>query len=1234
MADFTVSTEINSSAAVAGANAFDAAIDKIAASTQKMRAEMAAMNRDIRTATGNIKTQMDALSSATAAKGVANLDTALKGLVATLAAATAPLSATANFAAVLAGNLHTLQVAASSFVTAAANSAKIIREVGQAAGSAHKPLKTFADQYNKLDLKLSGLETSAGAIERIGTALGGLAAAAASTFNVAASLELLRKEIRAWAKVGAGFAKSVDTVNTALAKLVAGGAGSKIGIDALIRQMGRLRRAMTTGFQGIAGNLPAALTGMQAFGAAVAAINPAPVMALGTAMALASRSSRGLVVGLQRLARINLANINFAPMAASMTAALPALQAFAQAMRVLAIASAQVARTLPIVNANQNANRAAAAGPSFPSAVGIGAQAVQTAIRTINTQLARLPVAARLGIGSIGDAFRAVTAPARFLLGVLGGYPKRLGQILLTLGAFGTLLAIPRAISGFTELTDVYTSLQNRLLAVTKDQAKANVLFKDAFDIAQRGFAPIDAVAEGYARFSRILGKVGASREDIKDFTETLVLGLRQSGATAAETSSVIIQLSQALNKGKLDGDELRSFLENGGVLVDFVEKQMGKAFAQIVEDMKKGKTGLDEFVRAVIRARPGVAGFFDNATRTVEGAFVQLRNQALKTFGEISRAVNFQERIGAAIDQIREKLSDPQIGNALQGILNYFLSFVDQAALAAAGVRNLLDAIEDVAVILANPVSSLSKYIGLGGAGIDAALAADRARRAAREATPFAFDPTSAAASSIANGVAALRDELNKLPKDPLKFATEEGRLAALTTINAVSSKVQSLGTLVEQVGRSKLIQFDESQKAELFRDLATIQVAAQQIGRNKISVPISVDTEASVARLRDNFTALAARAKSEIKEIEREIASPGGAGSSELIDIKPMIEKIAELKAVVASTTDAVTALNAAMGAAQSLTGVQPNVPQGARAGAGSSIGKIKSIKTGGGGDGVIKSAKERIALLKEEIGLLNASMSGSLRIELAAKTRVEIEKAITAELRKQSPALAKNLETLIRTKAAAEEVKRTYEQWKGLGEGIGNTLADTFIEGAKNGEKFATSMKKAAAQIVELTIRTLILKPLIENMGRLGGSIGTGGGEGGIGTALNSFLTFADGGVMSNGRVQKFARGGVTSGPTYFPMANGAGLMGEAGKEAIMPLRRLANGRLGVEAGGAGGGQTYAPQISIVINGDANERTVARFRQVAREEIAGATPKIINGATRDVVRRHRSAQNFLAR
>ncbi|MBM6592372.1 phage tail tape measure protein [Microvirga pudoricolor] len=73
------------------------------------------------------------------------------------------------------------------------------------------------------------------------------------------------------------------------------------------------------------------------------------------------------------------------------------------------------------------------------------------------------------------------------------------------------------------------------------------------------------------------------------------------------------------------------------------------------------------------------------------------------------------------------------------------------------------------------------------------------------------------------------------------------------------------------------------------------------------------------------------------------------------------------------------------------------------------------------------------------------------------------------------------------------------------------------------------------------------------------------------------------FAQGGVMSRGMVMPFAQGGVVGAPTYFPLGRGLGLMGERGAEAVMPLARGPDGRLGVRGGGGGRPMTVTVNVA---------------------------------------------------
>uniref|UniRef100_UPI00352A2433 phage tail tape measure protein n=1 Tax=Aerococcus urinaeequi TaxID=51665 RepID=UPI00352A2433 len=104
---------------------------------------------------------------------------------------------------------------------------------------------------------------------------------------------------------------------------------------------------------------------------------------------------------------------------------------------------------------------------------------------------------------------------------------------------------------------------------------------------------------------------------------------------------------------------------------------------------------------------------------------------------------------------------------------------------------------------------------------------------------------------------------------------------------------------------------------------------------------------------------------------------------------------------------------------------------------------------------------------------------------------------------------------------------------------------------------------------------------------------------------------WLPFEKGGVINKGKLQPFASGGIVASPTIFPMAGGAGLMGEAGPEAIMPLKRTSSGDLGVKAEGAG-----VTNITMNINAvDANS-----FVQMLRHNKAAITSLVVENILSD--------------
>ncbi len=138
--------------------------------------------------------------------------------------------------------------------------------------------------------------------------------------------------------------------------------------------------------------------------------------------------------------------------------------------------------------------------------------------------------------------------------------------------------------------------------------------------------------------------------------------------------------------------------------------------------------------------------------------------------------------------------------------------------------------------------------------------------------------------------------------------------------------------------------------------------------------------------------------------------------------------------------------------------------------------------------------------------------------------------------------------------------------------LSGGIGGGLRRAFDGLVFDGMKLSDALKGVAKSIAD-TVYGIAIKPVTS---AAGGALAQG-----LAGVMSAFMPFANGGAFAQGKVMPFANGGVVSNPTMFPMRGGRGLMGEAGPEAIMPLARGADGRLGVQA--AGGGRP----INVVMN-----------------------------------------------
>lgn len=260
------------------------------------------------------------------------------------------------------------------------------------------------------------------------------------------------------------------------------------------------------------------------------------------------------------------------------------------------------------------------------------------------------------------------------------------------------------------------------------------------------------------------------------------------------------------------------------------------------------------------------------------------------------------------------------------------------------------------------------------------------------------------------------------------------------------------------------------------------------------------------------------------------------------------------------------------------------------------------------------IVRDADAKIAALRAEQAGFGQTAEAAARLLYEQEL---LNKATQAGLSldpQQIALLKAKAAEMASVEAATKAAKAVQDAWNDAGKSFGGIL-----KGLLDG---TISWKDALLQTIPVVLK------LLDTMNLAGGGKGIFGG-GFFQNLLGGLLGvgFANGGVFQNGAVTAFARGGVVNTPTVFPMAKGLGLMGESGPEAIMPLRRGPDGRLGV----SGPANSNQPQI-VEIRVSAEEGKM--FRPVIRAESRDVSVRVVQAAAPGIMQGGATATQNAAR
>lgn len=829
---------------------------------------------------------------------------------------------------------------------------------------------------------------------------------------------------------------------------------------------------------------------------------------------------------------------------------------------------------------------------------------------------------------------------------------------------------------------DEWKRAGNMLAGAGVELSKVGATQQVVADIATRSRTEIGATAELYSRLTRSSKDLGATQAQIAVAVETVSKGLKLSGATAAEANGAMIQLSQALQSGKLGGDELRSLLEGAPVIAQAVAKEFGVAVGQLKEMGSEGKLTADRVFKGIVASAGEVEAAFAKTTPTVEDSFKALETAAIRFVGTSATVQTATRGISAGLQSAANNVSMLATGATALGAiiaarligagLTPMLAGLGQTVVtgaATAGAMNMLNlalvatvarsnaaslaaaGLSRVLALVGGPVGAV--VLGLGAAmlyaGQQSAAAEERAKRYAEalaevqakaRASAGAVDAHTDAVvraaqaqaaeqkNSLGKGIAETENDVQRFTAQIAQmlsgYAAMSRKISDPTDVSALRELAKGFDGSAESAGKTKDKLFELANANPNFQEIADrlkplidgllgARALADDLQSKLSAVPKAV-ADAKEAALGRKIT-------TGVPQVTYEEASAAGVNDPVLMGLKAqgMLHREvahAEMEKTAREVFDEKKKLVDQIREAGGAVDMKAVDLAAKRIVAAKARDKAKD---GSDSEDEFERATRKA---KEQIDLLNAEAAavGKSHYEMEkAKTKQQLLTAakqadvtVTAEVRSEIEKLA-----AAHAEAADRLAKLTKEQHKMIeaADHFRDATKDVlsgFINDLRHGKSGAEALANALDKIADKMIEKLVSN-FVDGLLGASGTAATGL----FGSLIKLFS--ADGTAFVSGGIQAFAGGGaftnsIVSRPTLFKFAGGTGMMGEAGPEAIMPLRRDRSGRLGITAtGGAaafvGGTTTYAPTIHMEMpqsSGDPGRD--AAYAELLKRELKG--------------------------
>lgn len=282
---------------------------------------------------------------------------------------------------------------------------------------------------------------------------------------------------------------------------------------------------------------------------------------------------------------------------------------------------------------------------------------------------------------------------------------RSIGSMGAVIGTIGAYLSVDQVVAYANAWTRVTRSIDagGDVFGITLKSAE------ELTDLANEARIDVEAYAKTFIRTAAAIRDYGMDANVAAEVTSTLAKALKLGSASASEQASTILQFSQALQKGKLDGDEFRTVMENAGVIQELLAKRLRVTKGEIVKMAADGKLQLLDLVGAMRDGKDMIDAIFNSQPTTVDEAFTKLNNSITRFVGEMDAAYGITTTMTGALDFLASNIDT--VGKAA------LVAGIGLLAMFAPAIIGGIVALGAGAAVAAGGLGALTGVLGAGAA-------------------------------------------------------------------------------------------------------------------------------------------------------------------------------------------------------------------------------------------------------------------------------------------------------------------------------------------------------------------------------------------------------------------------------------------------------------------------------------------------------------------------------------